>query len=377
MSDLFLGSMLVLVLLIPVLLRPFFRRLQRLDGLPVLPLIALLSCVAIVAGSGFNLSFVPVFFFVALVFLSGFSRLFRLFRGLPTDWFPPLSVVWHGFLLLVLVLTVFVSWRTRPELSWMPDSHATKTSFSGKVSPGVSARYTVWQPSEEITAKVGSRKVVLFTGTGMADSRETLAWILAEEGWTVVEASYGGAGDYRNPLLSVPALRDACILGGKILSGKPFFTDETEMSLSVSQNLARLVRFAHEEYGSFVPLYVVAEGSCVPPVTSFMEKNPEAFAGAACLLSAESASSFSADPAHPVLRAEIGGMMPSEAGSYPVLALSGDASYLYGFGELCADDILAASLLGGVRDSGRKQAELAGRRVATWLEMRRSFHEIK
>ena len=56
MSDLFIGEILVLLLLVPVLLRPFSRRFQRIDGIPLLPLVAIILCALIIAGSGFSIS---------------------------------------------------------------------------------------------------------------------------------------------------------------------------------------------------------------------------------------------------------------------------------------------------------------------------------
>ena len=99
MSDLFIGEILVSLLLIPVLLRPFSRRLQRVGGIPLLPPIAFILCALIVMGSGFRISFLPIFLVTTLAFVFGMIRLARLFLGLPTDWYKPLSVVWHSFLL--------------------------------------------------------------------------------------------------------------------------------------------------------------------------------------------------------------------------------------------------------------------------------------
>ena len=162
-----------------------------------------------------------------------------------------------------------------------------------------------------------------------------------------------------------------------IVSGTPFLTNGDETNQVLSANVSRLVQFAQEEYGAFVPLYAVAEGNGCKPVLEFMKAAPDVLAGLACVLSASDAMSMPVNGSLPAIVSETGGMMPSAAGSYPVLSLTGNASFLYGLGELGADDVLAANLLGSSRDTDRKQAELTGRKITTWLTMRRVFREDK
>ena len=208
-------------------------------------------------------------------------------------------------------------------------------------------------------------------------ARSTLANILACSGWTVIEANYYSARDYRNILLSFPPFRSASVLGGLALSGNPLLTDDQELVTVAGRNIDRLVGFAHEKYGEDLPVYAVLEGESANALSAYAASHPDVLAGAAVLLPTSADSSFSLNAATPVLYGDASGMMPAQAGSYFVLALSGNASTLYGYGELCADDVLAATLLHGARDEGRKQAEITGRRVATWLDQRRSIHDGK
>ena len=115
MSDLFIGEILVSLLLLSVLLRPFSRRLQRVGGIPLLPPIAFILCTLIVLGSGFRISFLPIFLVTVLAFVFGLIRLARLFLGLPTDWYKPLSVVWHSFLLAFFAGAVVLAFAFAPE----------------------------------------------------------------------------------------------------------------------------------------------------------------------------------------------------------------------------------------------------------------------
>ena len=48
-----------------------------------------------------------------------------------------------------------------------------------------------------------------------------------------------------------------------------------------------------------------------------------------------------------------------------------------GYGELDADDVLAAMLLGGTRDTGRKRAERLARRIKDWFAWKSREEEVR
>lgn len=372
MSDLFIGEILVLVLLLPVLFRPFFRRLQRIEGIPFLPLLSLFFCILIIAGAGLRISLLPVFAFCVLMFLFGLPRLVRLFRKLPTDWYSPTSLVLSCLLMVIMIGSFWFSCRYIPELPYIPASSVTVSGVTKEVSPGVSARFTVWEP-----AATTGRKVVVLAGNSFSPFRKTTALILAENGWTVIAGDFFGYRDYDNKLLSVPIIQRFLAVSGVMLSGSPFLTDAGETAQVLSAYVSRLIRFAHEEYGAFIPLYAVAEGNGCEPAFELMSGSSDSLAGLVCVMTSADSSSLPVNTALPVIGSDTAGMMPSAAGSYPVFSLTGDDSSLYGFGELGADDVLAAELLGSSRDAGRKQAELTAQRINTWLSMRRVFRENK
>jgi hypothetical protein len=377
MSDLFIGELLVLLLLLPVLLRPFFRRLQRIEGVSILPLISLLVCFLIVGGSGIRVSLLPVLLFSFVLFCSGFARLMRLFRGLPTDWYSLPSKVYSGLLLLVMIVVMQVSFRYIPELPYLPSSTVMHKTVTQTISSNVWARYTVWSPANDspISSQANSpqRPVVLFSGGSVSGKRKTMALILAQNGWTVVAADFTSFSDYGNCLLSFPVARDFCSLLGHIVIGAPLFTNSDETKAALSANLSRLVFFARNTYGSDVSLYVVSEGDGCLPCLEFAAKNAKCFKGIVLLGSDDVDSTVSKKSLLSILRVSSSDMLAVSAGSYPVLFLKGDAKSLYGYGELSADDVYAAELLGSSRDVNRKQAELTAGRVVSWLSSRRSY----
>lgn len=374
MSDLFISEILVFALLLPVLMRPFFRRLQRIEGIALLPLLAFLLCFAVIAAAGFRLTFMPVFLFSFLVFLSGLSRMFRLFRGLPTDWYSPFSTVSSGFLLLIFTGVLAASFFFAPENSYAATGSITHAVVPERISPGIGGRFSVFssaKPSSGTNAPVVLLLGDISSGTG---NRSTTALILAESGFTVVEADFTGRRDYESGFLALPSLRKFASLSGKIFSGGSLFTTDEEVLQVQSKELVRLELFARARFGPAVPLFVVSEGSGSLAALARMKAEPSLFTGIVCIVPEDFTGSFSAVPGGFLTVFPESGPLPSDAGSVAVLALTGERNRLPGYGELGADDVLAALLLGAERDVGRRNAELAGRRIASWLAMRRN-HE--
>lgn len=385
MSDLFIGEILVLFLLLPVLVRPFSRRLQRLHGLPLLPLLALLLCAAIVAGMGLRLTFLPILILSAIVFIFGLIRLFRLFRGLPTDWYPPMSIAWNSFLAALFVGTVALTFIFAPESGYMADVRVERTMTTRPEGRGMYGHYAVWNSSlgsaAGASATIAAKPVLLLLGdvSSAIGGRSTGALVLAEAGYTVIAANFSGPGDYRNPLVVHPSVRQYATLSGRVFAGKPYLTDFEEVAAAQERELKRLIVYARELCGDAVPLYALAEGSAAPSLFNFVKSSPEALSGAVAIMNASNAASLppvsggAALPGGYAVLDGIDGMMPALAGNFRVLVISGADKGLYGFGEIASDDVLAAALLGGARDVQRKNAELMARRIASWLSDRRTY----
>ena len=385
MSDLFIGEILVLLLLLPVLVRPFSRRLQRLHGIPLLPLLALLLCAAIVAGMGLRLTFLPILVLTAVVFVFGLIRLFKLFRGLPSDWYPPLSIAWNSFLAALFVGTVALTFVFAPEAGYMADVRVERTMMTRPEGRGISGHYAVWNSSlgsaAGASAVIAAKPVVLILGdvSSSVGGRGTGALVLAEAGYTVIAANFSGSGDYGNPLLGFPSVRQYATLSGRVFAGKPYLTDSEEIRAVQERELKRLIAYARETCGNAVSLYALAEGSAVPSLFAFIKASPDVLSGAVAIIDAADAASLppvsgnAALPGGYAVLDGIDGMMPTLAGNFRVLVISGADKGLYGLGEIASDDVLAAAILGGARDVRRKNAELVARRIVSWLSDRRTY----
>lgn len=395
MSDLFIGEMLVLVLLIPVLLRPLFRGLQGVEGIALLPLVSFALGLLVAAGSGLRVSFLPAFLFSFLVFLSELARFLRLLRGLPTDWYSAASTIYRCFLLVLLALVFAASVKFAPEVAWAGKTPVRRTTSAERVAAGISARWTFWEPADgtvpadpadaQPAVQPASRGVVLFMGDRRAfpASRSTAMRLLAGSGWSVMEGSFSGFSLYRSALLSPPSVRAFIFFCDSVAGSGAGGSPETKPGSAgngsdpddsvAALEFRLLVSRARATYGNAAPLFVVAEGSaCAAPISA-LSADPGLFAGVVCLLPAGQSLPAGTVPGGAILVLPETDALPPDAGSYPVCALTAERNQLYGLGEIRADDVLAAALLGSNRDAGRKDAERTARRIGSWLDARRKY----
>lgn len=373
MSDLFISEMLALILLVPVLLRPFFYRMQKIAGIALLPLVSLLIAFAIIAVNGVRISFLPVFVFIFLVFLSGLTRLFRFFYHLSTDWYSSLSKIYSFILLILCVGVMCLAFVVSPEDAYRATRLVQRTVFIEQISSGIGLRNTIISPIEGERTNIKDPIIVLIgdisSGSG---GRNTLAWILAENGFTVIDAECSSKFDYKNSIMNYPFMRKFVALVGKIFADKFFFTDENEISTVHTKELTRIIQYVHKRFGVNTQIYVIAEGTSSRPFLLQALENSNTFAGGVCVVPDihEFLPSLQSMKTNAFILSLDDGMLPSNANGFQFMVVTGSPRFLLGFGELSADDVLASFLLGVERDVNRKNAEILSRRIVSWLSMR-------
>ncbi len=370
MSDIFIAEILVLLLIFPVIIRPFSRTLQWMQGLAILPIVALLCQILIIAAFNLRFSYLPVVLLVVLVLLANLSRLFRFLRSLPTDWFGFSALLIHGFLLLLFALTAVSLFLFKPEGNYVPAIPVVKTIFREPYANGIQASYTVWE-AEITEVNPAANPVVLYLPdtAGEAFGRITAVNMLAEAGYTVVQGTYSGFRDYKSAAYAFPQTRSFAELTGMAISGKTNAVDDGSVRLIKQRELSRLRDFARKKFGETVPLFLLAEGRAAAAALESLDYQADLFSGSLLLFDG-------AVPAHTVESLSFpwnGDFMPGEAGTHAVFCLTGDGGALIACGELVAEDALAAFFLGQNRDVERKDAQRIARRILTWFNLRRQY----
>lgn len=374
MSDFFISELLVLLLLVPFVLRIFSQSLQSLRGTLFLPAIAFCICLLIIAGNGFPVSFIPVFLFSCIALVVGFPRMVRTLRGLETDWYAISSRIMYGILVPLFFVVVFGAFYFAPESGYPAGGNVKRTVTIERPGVAVLASRYAWAPSDE--GETYGSVVFLGDASGGAQNRTTLAYILAEQGYSVFSDDYRSFYTWKNGLMSWPAFRFAAIRAGDALRGQPLFTDEEEIRTVERRNIARAM-YAVLEKKRDGPLFIIAEGSACVPAAEYLSASGTPVDGFLCLVSPENVSAVERkldatgyEGQYTFVTSETS-MIPSASAYLPVLVLSGGNGTMIGRGELDCDDILTAVLLGGSRDTGRKRAERLSRRVEHWFSLRR------
>lgn len=369
MSDLFVGEILILILLVPVLLRPFFRRLQGIAGIAILPLLSLLLSFGVLAADGFSFSFLPVILYALLVFIVNFVRMMHLFTGLPTDWYSTPAIVLYVFLIVIFFGTGWMAVTCAPEPNRISQNEITRTFSTESISSGTKLHVSVWEPVKKEPFTTEGLVVIASDSAIGLGARNTTAAVLSEKGYIVVEGNSKSKYDYINPILLFPEIRKTFFLFGRLLPFINKMPDIEEIASVQFKSLERLVSWTSKQYGQELPLYIIAEGDSIPSVATMFADNPTLFAGIVCISANKHIRNFF--PENSTFAFDIsGGSLPSASSVYPVCVFSGSNSSIEGLGEIDANDVLLSYFLGGGRDSKRVRAELIARRIESWIQMR-------
>ena len=268
MSDLFVGEILILLLLIPVLLRPFIKRLQVISGIAILPLLSLVLSVGVIAAGGFRFSLFPVFLCVLLVFILNFVRMAHLFTGLPSDLYSVSSIIAYVFLILIYVGTVWSAITFAPEQNRISQNEITQTFYTQNFSQGSRVRFSVWELVKKEPCPRKGLVIILSDSATGSGSRNSTASVLAEEGYTVVEGNSISTHDYINPLFLYPGIRKPLFLFARLFPNFEILPQKKEITVVQDKLLERLISWTREMYGETLALYVIAEGDSIPSVAS-------------------------------------------------------------------------------------------------------------
>ena len=403
MTDLLLSELLALLLLLPVLLRPFSKGLKKGAALPILPFLSLFVCICIAVGQGIVLFLFILSLFALIVCVSETIRLVAFFQGMLNDFYGIASIILRAALLILFCGMMYLAFRFAPEASVKTDHPLTvrkaeRMESTPQPSSVSDATTTAQTPTIDFSPPQNPIESVLIERQGGADKRAlvivaeafpasgrpgALASLLADTGYTVLEITQLKAQR------SIP--RTA--LYGKLLRliGKKeqrFLAKETDPQTAAF--FSEFLKQAISRYGRNKRLFLYAEGVYTDLAAQFCAEHPGTFTGVFFRLSEEEplpqipegwvniireAAGLpvsGADPAGGATALASGSntaaqSMPAappesaiEAAPLPFCCFIQPYSELAGFGSLRAEDILAAELLGSGRSIGRKdKAEAA------------------
>ena len=421
MTDLLLSELVVLLLLLPVLLRPFSKSLKKGRAIPILPFLSLFVCICIIIGQGIVLYLFILVLFVLIVCLSEIIRLAAFSQEIPNDFYGIASMMLRIVLLCLFCGAAYCAFRFAPEASIRTEYPLIVRSIelTDKTNAGAdkgSAEQTADSASPDssvsrnLSASRNPIEGLLIERQGGADKRtlviiteafpyterpETLASLLADQGYTVAEITRLKP---RGIIPRIELYRKLLHLIGKKEQRYLIKEDDPQTAAFFADFLEQTVA----RYGRNKRIFLYAEGIYIDLAAHFCTENPGVFTGVFFSLSEEEPLPSAPDGWIQTMREHNPGILPednsiadttavSDAASEQAAGAGGNGSaetaptvsaapataptqperplpfYCYirpypelaGFGQLRAEDALAAELLGSGRSIGRQDKAAA------------------
>ena len=399
MTDLLLSELVALLLLLPVLLRPFSRYLKKEAAIPILPFIGLFVCICIAAGQGIVLILFILILFTLIVCISEMMRLVAFSQGMVNDFYGIASIILRAVLLILFGGTAYLIFRFAPESSIKTGYPLTirNTELTETASPV--------NPIKSILIErqggADKKALVIVAETFPSSNRPgTIAALLADKGYTVLEIIQL---NHRDIIPRAPLYGKLLPLAGK--KEHRFLSKEADPQTAVF--FSKFIENAVTRYGGNKRLFLYAEGVYTDLAAQFCTEYPGIFTGVFFCLSEEEPLPQIPEGWANIIREEDGQAaagtesltepaIPAPASSDRTAAAGETASRetmhsaptstpdtavqsmliasepllpfccyirpyseLAGFGALRAEDILAAELLGSSRSLGRKDKTAA------------------
>lgn len=367
MSDLFVSELLILLLLFPVIIRPFFKNLRILEGLVIIPSLALILLGFALFAHGISLTVIPLILFSLLVFFINLPRLVRYSYSLKTDYFDTLSRLASSILFLVFCGVLVVSIILRPEAMYHTETSIKVEKKSAFIEKGLGLVLTKWEP-EDIDFQRERNVVIYLSEAGVSKhTRPTLTRILVEQNYTMVEPFLFGNNRTKSFCSSFQLGRSLNFFMQEIFQNKKrdnsknyeeYHLKELEQALSYVQELSPLA----------TNIYIVAEGSAAMVLYNNRHKIPDSVSG--LVLLDKNIENIDLNDSS-LLALDIESFYPRQASNVDLLCLYGSNTYFLGYGELGADDVLFAKVLRIEKDIERKRAEIVARKIITWIELKK------
>ena len=282
MTDLLLSQLLVLLILLPVLLRPFSKNLQQGTAIPILPFISLFVCICTIIGQDIVLFSALLLLFVVIVCLSEVIRLIAFFQGVLNDFYGIASIIFRIVLLLLFCGMAYAAFRFAPEAHTKTEHQLVVRSIDLTDTPQRLQQKLQFFEGRLIERQGGADKkaLVIVTET-YPDSGYpgTIAALLADQGYTVAEL-------YTTPHRIISRM-DLYVRLFRLIGKKDarYLAKETEphISSAFSDSIETILN----RYGSNKRLFLYTEGIYTALAEHFCAAHQGAFTGVFFNLSAE------------------------------------------------------------------------------------------
>ena len=282
MTDLLLSQLLVLLILLPVLLRPFSKNLQKGTAIPILPFISLFVCICTIIGHDIVLFSALLLLFVVIVFLSEIIRLIAFFQGVLNDFYGIASIIFRIVLLLLFCGMVYAAFRFAPEAHTKTEHQLVVRSIDLTDIPQRLQQKLQFFEGRLIERQGGAdKKALVIVTESYPDSGYpgTIAALLADQGYTVAEL-------YTTPHRIISRM-DLYVRLFRIIGKKDARYLAKEAEPHISSAFSDSIETILNRYGSNKRLFLYTEGIYTALAEHFCAAHQGAFTGVFFNLSGE------------------------------------------------------------------------------------------
>ena len=361
MSDFFVSEILVLILLILPLIRPFSKALKTADAIPLLPLASLIVLILSIIGQGLIFSLIPTALIVIICIITEFARFVMFLRQVPNNFYTIPSILLRIFVLILLSGAFYAAFYFSPEREYpVFTSIAEKERISFIVDEKEKTAGVYYKP--EPCNKENA--AIIIVPPFPNEVAGTFDRYLLNEGYKLASLSLPKKTGYKYKL------KNSEIFFAVIDS---MFNTKTEQASKNAGNenlgisLSPFIRF----FGD-TELFLIGEGDQVQGLLDYYNKNPNAFSGAFFIISEGSPLPDGLKEGTYTVLNEKDLKFSENIALFPICFFIQSKESLTGFGDIRGNDILASFLLGYSRDLGRQDRVNTIKAFEKWLNLRAS-----
>ncbi len=361
MSDLFVSEILVLILLILPLIRPFSKALKTAGAIPFLPLASFIILVFTIMGQGLIFSLIPTALIVIICIITEFARFVMFLRQVPNNFYTIPSILLRIFVLILLSGAFYAAFYFSPERGYPVFTSITEKEKISFIADDKETKAGVYYKPEPCNKE---NEAIIIVPPFPNEDAGTFDRYLLNEGYKIASLSLPKKTEYKYRLKHSELF--FTVLNSVLKSKEQ--SAEKPQDKELLQALSELIRFFEK-----TEIFLIAEGSHVQTLCDYYNKNPNAFSGAFFIISEGSPLPNGLKEGTYTVLDEKDLKFSENLALFPICFFIQSKESLTGFGDIRGNDIFASLLLGAERDLGRQDRIKTVKTFEKWLNLRSSL----
>lgn len=362
MSDLFVSEILVLILLVLPLIRPFSKALKTADAIPLLPLVSLIVLILSIIGQGLIFSLIPTALIVIICIITEFARFVMFLRQVPNNFYTIPSILLRIFVLILLSGAFYAAFYFSPEREYpvfTSLAEKERISFIADEKEKTAGVYYKPEPCRN------EKEAIVIVPPFPNEVAGTFDRYLLNEGYKIANLSIPKKTGYKYKLKNSEIFFSVF---DSVFNTKTAEVSKNAGNENLGTSLSHLIRFFWD-----TELFLIGEGAQVQGLLDYYNKNPNAFSGAFFIISEDSPLPDGLKEGTYTVLNEKDLKFSENIALFPICFFIQSKESLTGFGDIRGNDIFASLLLGAERDLGRQDRLKTVKTFEKWLNLRSSL----